>query len=144
LTWLGPYVTCTEPRRAIIGEPRAMLATTSEQETVALAEILFPRNAPAGWDLSQAPPTDLGDQKRSRIDAKKELCRCAADLFEAAIADGLLPSEAADVVVQSPAFTDRREQFLWLSQQAGHERPDRIKASRAFPRELWAVSRDIG
>lgn len=144
LAWPGPYVACTEPRWAMIGTRRAMETMAPEQEAATLERILFPPRAPAGWDPLKEPSVTMGDLVRWRADVNDKLRRCASDLFEASIGDGLLPSEAADVVVQSPDYIEHSEQYLWLCEKTGFRRPDRLDARRYFRREFWAMSQDLG
>jgi hypothetical protein len=120
------------------------------QEIQELApSILFPAKAPAGWDLDAFPSDGSRTQHAAQVDhwglAQERIRNVSASLFIQAFADGLSPSEAADVVLQNADYISARENYIhWCNKESPGPRQTNLSAKQCFPEKLWRVSLATG
>jgi hypothetical protein len=108
---------------------------------------LFPP-APAGWDLSTLTPISRVGEGLSvvalRDRAHHKVRDLATSLFEQALAEGLLPGEAADAVVEDREYVAARMDFLAWCGKAPIPVPAVRDAKKLFPLGIWAFSPSLG
>jgi hypothetical protein len=110
--------------------------------------VLFPCRAPAGWVVEPATAADGGrrhSKKRlvqDEITARAEIRALAAKLFTDAVADGLLASEALDVVVREPTYLSARDHYNRVCDASGNAWRQRTLRG-TFPMKLWLLNRSL-